>query len=209
MPEWRLAQALIEYRDAVNRRYPNRSKASDGTIGDSAHAGTGQGSDHNPWIVDGNGVGVVRAFDLTHDPANGVDCAHLSDLLLEVGKRDPRLHNDGYVIFNRWITNSDWSGWHAYTGDNPHTSHMHISFSTNAYDRSGSWDAAFDPAPKPPVVTPPKGNTVKSLIDGKEYSPEQMTQFLDFHAWRIDKIVTELGKRAGIDTTNAGLSKLT
>ncbi|MGC0364819.1 hypothetical protein ABH922_002803 [Rhodococcus sp. 27YEA15] len=156
---WRTAIALDEYRNEVNRRFPNRSKASDGTIGDNAHAGQGKGSDHNPWVVK-NGVGVVRAFDLTHDPRNGVDCDKLSDYLFEMGKAgDPRLRNQGYIIFNWWITNPDWRSWRRYTGSNGHTSHMHISFSVDGYDNRGDWSKAFAgivvPTPTPITPTPP------------------------------------------------------
>ncbi|ASN72803.1 hypothetical protein 7S6_4 [uncultured Caudovirales phage] len=149
---WRTAIALDEYRAAINARFPNRSKASDGTIGDVAHAGQGQGSDHNPWVVR-NGIGVVRAFDLTHDPRNGVDCEKLSDYLFDMGKAgDPRLRNGGYLIFNNWITNADWGAWRRYNGSNPHTSHMHVSFSADFFDNRGDWSRALGPAaPKPPV----------------------------------------------------------
>jgi hypothetical protein len=156
---WRTAIALDEYRNEVNRRFPNRSKATDGTIGDNAHAGQGQGSDHNPWVMR-NGVGVVRAFDLTHDPRNGVDCEKLSDYLFELGKAgDARLRNQGYIIFNDWITNPDWRSWRRYGGSNPHTSHMHISFSVDGFDNRGDWSKAFAgivvPGPTPTTPAPP------------------------------------------------------
>lgn len=96
--------------------YPGRDKASDGTIGDAAHQA--QASDHNP-----DSQGVVRALDITHDPAHGCDIGLISDWLAE--SRDHRL---SYVIANRLIASpdSDW-GWVTYTGDDPHTNHIHIS----------------------------------------------------------------------------------
>ena len=57
---WRLARSLETLRAQINALSPNRSKASDGTIGDAAHSA--RTSDHNP-----DGGGVVRALDLTHD----------------------------------------------------------------------------------------------------------------------------------------------
>ncbi|SFO82006.1 Putative peptidoglycan binding domain-containing protein [Amycolatopsis arida] len=146
---WRLAQALIDLRNEVNTRWPHRDKRSDGTIGDAAHAS--RASDHNPWVKDAAGVGVVRALDIDID---GIDAAWLAEHLRQHGQRgDRRLTNGGYVIFNRRITNPNFSGWHAYTGRNPHTSHVHVSFSRTAYDDRGSWGVlgggGEGPAPAP------------------------------------------------------------
>src|SRR5262245_17692709 len=56
---WRVARALERMRAQINAAFPQRSKDSDGTIGDAAHAS--RASDHNAWIVD-DGIGVVSAF---------------------------------------------------------------------------------------------------------------------------------------------------
>lgn len=194
---WRTAIALDEYRAAVNARYPGRSKVSDGTIGDNAHAGQGSDSDHNPWIMR-DGVGVVRAFDLTHDPAHGVDCSHLSDLLFEMGKAgDPRLRNGGYLIFDDWITNPDWSSWRRYGGSNPHTSHMHISFSTDAFDHRGDWSAAF-PTTTPEVPGMSDQQLIPSLADPrKKFSATQFLQFADLHSLRAREAAEQAVKLLG------------
>ena len=71
---WRVAKSLEHLRTQVNNAFPNRSKASDGTIGDISHQG--RESDHNPWVVDA-GIGVVTALDVTHDPAHGCDAGKL------------------------------------------------------------------------------------------------------------------------------------
>lgn len=122
---WRLAKSLETLRSQVNEKYPNRNKASDGTIGDAAHAGTI--SDHNP-----NSAGVVTAIDLTHDPAT-LDGNKLAQWLVNSG--DPRIK---YIIWNRRI----WQGnWQPYYGDNPHDKHLHLSVSSNAasYDNQTKW----------------------------------------------------------------------
>ena len=62
---WRVAQSLIRLRDQINLAAPTRSKASDGTIGDAAHAT--RDSDHNPWVKEG-ALGIVTAMDITHAP---------------------------------------------------------------------------------------------------------------------------------------------
>lgn len=136
---WRTAQALLVLLDQVNRRYPGRNKASDGTIGDLAHQGTN--SDHNPHVLDG-GMGVVTALDLTHDPAHGCDAHALADAL--VASRDTRIK---YIIWNRRIVSFTSIGgepawtWRPYTGANPHNHHMHVSARPEKanYDSTAAW----------------------------------------------------------------------
>lgn len=132
---WRLASSLVRLRDQVNAAYPNRSRASDGTIGDTAHAASA--SDHNP-----NGAGVVCAMDLTHDPGNGFDAHALADHLIA-----NRHSNLKYVISNSRIAGA-WSGWRwqNYAGSNPHNKHIHVSVgvgsdgrSTPPYDGTQDW----------------------------------------------------------------------
>lgn len=140
MASWRLAYSLETLRSQVNTAYPNRSKVSDGTIGDTAHASTA--SDHNP-----NAAGVVTAMDLTHDPAHGFDAHKTADMLLV--NRHPNLK---YIISNRRIAGA-WTGWKwvAYTGAIPHDKHIHISvgvgndgYSTQPYDDITKWSIKGD-----------------------------------------------------------------
>lgn len=132
---WRVAKSLLRLREQINQLAPNRSKASDGTIGDAAHAS--RNSDHNPWVKDGN-IGVVTAMDITNDIAHGCDAQALVDAL--VSSRDSRIK---YIIWNRKIVNSriqPWV-WRNYGGTNPHTKHFHISVRPEkaAYDSTDSW----------------------------------------------------------------------
>lgn len=116
---WRLANSLIELRKQVNEAYPNRSKDSDGSIGDEHHSA--RTSDHNP-----DSQGVVRAIDITHDPAHGFDSYKFANMLL--AKQDSRLK---YVISNRRIGSGPAGPqpgvWRPYSGSNPHDHHCHIS----------------------------------------------------------------------------------
>ena len=132
---WRVAKSLIRLREQINEMAPDRSKASDGTIGDAAHAS--RSSDHNPWVKDGN-IGVVTAMDITNDIAHGCDAQALVDAL--VASRDPRIK---YIIWNRKKINSriqPWV-WRNYTGVNPHTKHFHLSVKPEkaSYDSTESW----------------------------------------------------------------------
>lgn len=129
---WRVAFALDELRKQATLAWPNRSRISDGTIGDLAHQN--RTSDHNPWVPPPRG-GVVTALDLTHDPANGADMHKLTEAV----KNDPRIK---YVIWNRRIWNPSISAsWRNYTGSNPHTSHAHFSVKATAalYDSRARW----------------------------------------------------------------------
>lgn len=148
---WRLARSLVSLRDGVNARWPNRDKASDGTIGDAKHAT--KFSDHNPWITVA-GTGVVRALDIDVD---GIDAAWYAEQLRILGASgDSRLAGSGYVIFNRRITRSNFSGWTTYTGSNPHTKHVHVSLSRNpaGFDDPRPW-AFLTGSTAPPTTAPP------------------------------------------------------
>lgn len=142
---WRLAKSLETLRSQINRAAPGRSKASDGTIGDPAHAA--RASDHNP-----NKDGVVTALDITHDPAQGVDIQKLADAL--VASKDARIK---YIICNGRIVSGSgqkqpaWQ-WRKYSGSNAHTRHVHISVKSSKahYDDTRDWSLPGRPA-TPPV----------------------------------------------------------
>ncbi len=132
----RIASSLDKLRSQVNATYPNRNKASDGWLGDAAHAASA--SDHNP-----NSQGVVCALDLTHDPGNGLDVHALADHI-----RTHRHPNLKYIISNSRICGA-WTGWNwaTYTGSNKHNKHAHFSVgvgtdgkSQQPYDNTQEWD---------------------------------------------------------------------
>jgi hypothetical protein len=150
MGSWRLARSLETLRDEVNDRFPKRSKISDGTIGNAAHAA--RASDHNP-----NAAGVVTAMDITHSPATGCDAGVLAEHFVALAKfGDKRVK---YVIWNRRIASASFSEsdrrkgrkawqWWPYTGANAHTHHVHISVSASPgqYDRTDPWWPKEKPA---------------------------------------------------------------
>lgn len=144
MMNWRIAESLIVLIKQVNAKYPKRSKASDGTIGDAKHAS--RDSDHNPWVKDARGIGVVTAIDITDESANGCDGEDLAALIR--ASRDPRVK---YIIFNSrmarsyaktvgGITHAAWE-WLPYTGSNAHKKHVHISVNAEPehYDSAAPW----------------------------------------------------------------------
>lgn len=129
---WKLSPALVRLRDELNAAYPKRSKASDGSIGDTAHSA--RKSDHNP-----DGAGWVRAIDVTEwDPGTpNVDGDDVAEALAEFlrAKKDPRVK---YVIwrgrmFSSYATASRkaWA-WGPYSGPNGHFKHCHVSVVADA-----------------------------------------------------------------------------
>jgi hypothetical protein len=135
---WRLARSLETLRDEINAAAPTRSKASDGTIGDTAHSS--RASDHNP-----NSAGVVRAMDVTDDkPTFSADA--LANAVAGLLGKHPALGSGAYVIWNWRIVSTDRlrEGWRPYSGSNGHTKHVHISVATAAsgYDSTAPWGVA-------------------------------------------------------------------
>jgi len=103
---------------------PKRKKASDGLLPSAAHVKQSPTSDHNTGL----------AVDLTHDPANGIDCVEIFQKL----KEDKRV---SYLIFQGKI----WSKQHAkqgdrrYSGSNPHNKHLHISIVASGATDTSPW----------------------------------------------------------------------
>ncbi len=129
MASWRVARSLDQLLAQINAAAPNRSKVSDGSIGDTAHAS--RVSDHNP-----DSRGIVHARDYTHDPANGCDIDAIFAGIVASGDR-----RVSYLIRSRRIT--QWQGgrlvWTPYDGTNPHDAHGHVSVTAAGEDDTRPW----------------------------------------------------------------------
>lgn len=160
---WRLAKSLVQLQAQVNQKWPQRSKASDGTIGDAAHSS--RASDHNP-----DGDDVVCAVDITHDPLHGLSSEALAEAIR--ASRDRRVK---YIISNRKICSpdrEDWK-WRTYSGSNPHNHHVHISVNQRFKDDMAPWkldgvaapsgDSAQFKPPPPTLRVGSRGNSVLEL----------------------------------------------
>lgn len=154
MADWRLARSLIILREEINRAAPARSKISDGTKGDAAHAG--RASRHNP-----NDAGVVCAMDITNDPAHGMDVHALAERLIGLARTGRTNPDFEYVVSNSRIASrtSGWA-WRPYHGINPHEHHVHFAVGRGPdsepvppYDDLNSWGVTS--TPPPPQPTPP------------------------------------------------------
>src|ERR1700754_709752 len=132
---WVLTRNLAAFRDQMNTFFPNRDKASDGTIGDAAHAAGKSG--HNPddsefdnaeCDSDADNKSEVRAIyidDDTRDP--DVSMEDILQHLLHLARTQSNFPVK-YMIYNRRIFSAS-SGWvqKTYTGPSPHTEHLHLS----------------------------------------------------------------------------------
>ncbi|CAN5885357.1 hypothetical protein BH24ACT15_BH24ACT15_34980 [soil metagenome] len=130
MATWRVARSLDTLLGQINETAPNRSKISDGSIGDQAHSS--RASDHNP-----DPRGIVHARDYTHDPGRGADMNTIMSSL--AASADYRIK---YCIWNRRIT--QWQGgrlvWFPYYGSNPHDKHGHVSVNIAGEDDTRPWN---------------------------------------------------------------------
>jgi hypothetical protein len=129
---WILVPCLVSLRTEFNTLAPVRDKASDGSIGNAAHAA--EPSDHNPDETgrtptkDADHLNEVHAIDVDDDLRRA---GWTMDKCLEIiitrhrTGADNRLQN---VIYNRRIWSRSW-GWtaRAYNGASPHTEHAHFS----------------------------------------------------------------------------------
>lgn len=137
---WRMAKCLEVLLAEINKAHPDRSKASDGGIGDAAHAS--RSSDHNPWVIGPGGIGIVTARDFTNDPEHGFTSDEFAEWLRQrcLSGAETRVK---YIISRKRIANGsiqNWA-WRAYTGDNPHEKHVHVSVKSDQahYDNTKSW----------------------------------------------------------------------
>jgi len=110
-----LAASLTLARQAIDKRWPDRDRESDGWIGNDAHAM--RRSDHNP-----NDRNRVDALDI--DMYGGTTPLHRASIVAAA-----MLHPSiNYVIFNRRIYDADDHFQpRVYNGINPHDKHCHYS----------------------------------------------------------------------------------
>lgn len=179
MSSWRLARSLETYRDEVNAGAPHRSTASDGTIGDNAHAS--RASDHNP-----NAAGVVRAMDVTHDPAGGLDCNELAVDLVGLLGEHPALGSGAYVIWSGRIISADRlaEGWRTYDGPSQHDHHLHLSVATAAagYDST----APFGVMKELDDMTPAQAKQLDDVATKVDALTEAVADFRSAEAKRFE-----------------------
>ena len=90
-----------------------------------------------------------RALDVAFNASSATARKNANDFLFwllkpdQYGNRNAMARRLGimYAIWNRkiWRAYRPTAGWLAYTGTNPHTDHIHLSFSVNGSLRRTSW----------------------------------------------------------------------
>jgi hypothetical protein len=150
----RPAGALLVLGAEADAAVPDRSRASDGMIGDARHQAD-PSSDHNGWLKVA-GVGVVRARDLTNDPRLDLPGAYERARARAAAGDLPQLVGGGYLILNGRITAPDFSTWRTYKGKSPHVAEGHVSVSTDParFDDRRPWGLFSSERPAPAPVTP-------------------------------------------------------
>lgn len=124
MAAWRPVAGIITLRNQVNKRWPKRDKASDGIVGDSAHAA--RPSDHNP-----DSRGYVHALDIDEDFGRKGDNMRFANELIEYArmgaKGSERLK---YVVYeDRVASGTHKDQFWVWRGSGfGHTHHIHVSF---------------------------------------------------------------------------------
>jgi hypothetical protein len=146
------APGLLALVAQIDRAWPARKRDADGIMGDAAHQA--RRSDHN----EGN------ALDVTRDTDNGPELHALAEALFV----DPRTH---YVILDRQIRTRGIQGdaWHAYTGPDPHTGHLHLSIWPERRDDVRLWDLHATDAGEPNDQDQgPAGSAPREGLDGRQ-----------------------------------------
>jgi hypothetical protein len=124
----------VQLREQIDDSYPERDRRSDGWIGDAKHSASK--SDHNPDLQNNS---IVRAVDIDSNlSSHKSESIYLANQIRLHAKfsKNKRI---AYVIHNGKIASKIFGfRWRKYSGSNPHTSHIHISFTPKG-DADGSF----------------------------------------------------------------------
>lgn len=162
MSDWTIAPAASAALGQATLLWPERSRASDGTIGDPAHFS--RRSWHNPCNRYGTYVkgGTVCAFDLTHDPLHGCDAHRLvRELVARGDQRVSEVISRGQI----WTRARAAEGWRAYDGANRHDKHAHVTVAWAHRNDTSPWWRTSEPVDQEDDMTPAQEAKLDKVLD--------------------------------------------
>lgn len=208
---WRLVPAAVTLREQIDARFPKRDKASDGSIGDPAHAS--RVSDHNP-----DDDGWVHAIDVDEDLGEPGAMRALADELVQLardGRDGGRLKN---LVYEDQVASGTYPAtfWQWRGQGYEHFHHLHISFTAAAETDASPFPlgtlAKPKPKPKPPVKPPAVDQEDDDMLVIRNASTKETSLVSGSLVTRVeDRTVGNL-KAAGIkvvDVTAADYTRLT
>jgi hypothetical protein len=167
---WIVVPNLNELKEQMDKRFPKRDKASDGSIGDTSHQASS--SSHNadktgsPEFRDGDSADEVRARDFDADTKDAVTAEMVVQHIIKHA-RAGTFWWVRYVIFNGRIWHkSDGYVTRKYTGSNKHTQHFHVNSDfTQKADTVKGTNWRLDDLGKP--AAPKPSRPAQLVVDGK------------------------------------------
>jgi len=150
MATWYKAKWIISFFAALDKRFPNRDRGTDGTIGDLEHA-TGV-SGHNP--DDTPGVKAERQDPDTKPEVRAADAGTtlrdpdgytMWDVVNAILASPEELKRLIYIIFDGCIWRAA-TGWkrEPYEGKDKHRTHAHLSGNPEADEDGGPWNSIIN-----------------------------------------------------------------
>jgi hypothetical protein len=142
----RLVAGGVTLRNQINKRWPKRDKASDGWIGDKAHAA--RESDHNP-----DSRGLVHALDIDKDldPKDPGAAQRLANQIVAYAASGiPGSNRIKYVVFNNQLASGSYANsmWTWRKGPWGHEHHIHVSFTTKGENNAQNFPLPILNTPK-------------------------------------------------------------
>ena len=197
---WRLNRFLTTWRDAVNGKFPKRSKASDGTVGDKPHAE--RPSEHNP-----DRDGSVDAYDMDvnlngskNDEGTQEELRAIEELKAEFEKQP----GAQLWIHRGEIANKDIGKWkrRKYSGVNKHMHHVHWQSDPDAENRPMRGDLTVDEvvdALNQPLRTEAKSIPDWPIDDDKSFRPYHSNAPYYATIERVQRRLRERGWKVSVD----------